>query len=952
MEGKFFLLIWVMLLLAQLHGYKSCVEKERKALLELKKYIISITEEVESDSVLPTWTYNTESDCCRWEGVKCNRTSKRVTEIAFGTLNLKKNSLLNLSLLHPFEDVRSLSLSPNDFHNQFSGLFDDIEGYNSLRRLRNLEILDLSSNRFSNSIFPFINSATSLKTLFLGHNNFDDHLPVKELKDLINLEKLDLSRNEFGGALPVQELSSLRKLKSLNLSYNSFYAPMGSQGYKSLGRLRNLEILDLQINNLDDNIFPFLSAARSLKTLFLRLNNLDCPFPAKELKVLTNLELLDLCENKFNCPIPIRGICEMKNIQELDLSGNKLVGQFPLCLTSLSGLRVLDLSSNQMTGNVPFSFSNLESLKYLSLVENNFEGIFSLGSLANLSELRVFKLGSKSKSLQVESESSWKPKFQMSVIELSSCNLVKVPHFLLHQNDLSHVDLSDNKISGFFPQWLLENNTKLEVLFLQQNSFTRFLLPKSAHKLPLLDVSFNEFNHLFPENISWAFPHLMYMKLAHNGFQGNLLSFLGDMKNIMFLDISHNSFHGEVSGRFFKGCYSMLFLTLSHNKLSGEVFPESVKFTPLKELSMDNANMLEGEIPIIFNMSSLQLLDLSTNMLEGGIPSHINSRSPVILLLQNNNLSGEIPDTLLAPKTPIFILLRGNRIQLLDLANNRLNGSIPTCFSNKYFSYGGYDTLNDYEYGSSSAGSFFFSYFSPQKDFGVKQMYGIYFKSLIVLSPFILRSEPTILIKIQFATKHRYDSYMGGNLQLLFGMDLAENELSGEIPVELGGLLEIQGLNLSHNNLTGMIPESFSGLKNIESLDLSFNRLQGRIPQELTELSSLAVFNVSFNNLSGVIPQGKQFNTFETNSFLGNPLLCGQQINRSCYNSNFQVPDNEGKDDESQIDMVSFYWSSAAAYVTVLIGLLASLSFDSPWSRFWFYIVEVFIYKAKKNLLW
>uniref|UniRef100_A0A0D3CWR0 Uncharacterized protein n=1 Tax=Brassica oleracea var. oleracea TaxID=109376 RepID=A0A0D3CWR0_BRAOL len=700
---------------------------------------------------------------------------------------------------------------------------------------------------------------------------------------------------------------------------------MGSQGklsltgYKSLGRLRNLEILDLQINNLDDNIFPFLSAARSLKTLFLRLNNLDCPFPAKgkgaqpyvgfvfvtELSALTKLKALDLSGNEFSgsiefqgktkslaTPLNLAGICEMKNIQELDLSGNKLVGQFPLCLTSLSGLRVLDLSSNQMTGNVPFSFSNLESLKYLSLVENNFEGIFSLGSLANLSELRVFKLGSKSKSLQVESESSWKPKFQMSVIELSSCNLVKVPHFLLHQNNLSHVDLSDNKISGFFPQWLLENNTKLEVLFLQQNSFTRFLLPKSAHKLPLLDVSFNEFNHLFPENISWAFPHLV--------------------------------FHGEVSGRFFTGCYSMLFLTLSHNKLSGEVFPESVKFTPLKELSMDNNrftgkigeglrnleildlldisynnltgviprwisgleltsllisnNMLEGEIPIsIFSMSSLQLLDLSTNMLEGGIPSH---RSPVILLLQNNNLSGVIPDTLLASVSVLdlrnnrlsgnipeftntqnthILLLRGNnltgfiprklcglkKIQLLDLANNRLNGSIPTCFSNKSFSYGGYDTLNDYEYGSSSAGSFFFADFSPQKDFGVKQMYGIYFKSLIVLSPFILISEPTILIKIQFATKHRYDSYMGGNLQLLFGMDLAENELSGEIPVELVGLLEIQGLNLSHNNLTGMIPESFSGLKNIVEIGFRpfvVHGCYGFTAEELVNLFSFPTF--------------------------------------------------------------------------------------------------------------
>ncbi|KAF2595353.1 hypothetical protein F2Q70_00044664 [Brassica cretica] len=151
--------------------------------------------------------------------------------------------------------------------------------------------------------------------------------------------------------------------------------------------------------------------------------------------------------------------------------------------------------------------------------------------------------------------------------------------------------------------------------------------------------------------------------------------------------------------------------------------------------------------------------------------------------------------------------------------------------------------------------------------------------------------------------KHRYDAYLGGNLKLLFGIDLSENELSGEIPAELGGLVELQGLNLSHNNLSGVIPESFSGLKNAESLDISFNRLQGRIPQELTELNSLAVFNVSFNNLSGVIPQGNQFNTFDTQSFLG--------------------------------------------YVTVLLGIFSSLSFDSPWSRFWFYVVDAFIYKAK-----
>ncbi|CAG7904574.1 unnamed protein product [Brassica rapa] len=128
MEMKFFLrnyLIWMILLLGQLHLYKSCVEKERKALLDLKKYLLSITEtEYWFQYTLPTWTNDTKSDCCRWDGVKCNHTSQKVTEIAFGTPYLKKNSLLNLSLLHPFEDVRSLNLGDNFF----IGLFDDVEG--------------------------------------------------------------------------------------------------------------------------------------------------------------------------------------------------------------------------------------------------------------------------------------------------------------------------------------------------------------------------------------------------------------------------------------------------------------------------------------------------------------------------------------------------------------------------------------------------------------------------------------------------------------------------------------------------------------------------------------------------------------------------------------------------------------------------------------------------------
>lgn len=58
-----------------------------------------------------------------------------------------------------------------------------LAGYKSLRKLRNLEILDLSFNGLESSIFPFLSAVTSLTTLKLRSNLITGPFPVKGMFD-------------------------------------------------------------------------------------------------------------------------------------------------------------------------------------------------------------------------------------------------------------------------------------------------------------------------------------------------------------------------------------------------------------------------------------------------------------------------------------------------------------------------------------------------------------------------------------------------------------------------------------------------------------------------------------------------------------------------------------------------------------------------------------------------
>ncbi|XP_024930826.3 MDIS1-interacting receptor like kinase 2 [Ziziphus jujuba] len=111
-----------------------------------------------------------------------------------------------------------------------------------------LEYLDLSKNRLSNSIPESFGNFLKLHHLNLSHNNLGHGIP-SELRKLDQLSQLDLSYNFLSGEIPM-ELDSLLSLSVLNVSHNNLSGEIPSTFDKLLG----LMFVDISYNELSGPI--------------------------------------------------------------------------------------------------------------------------------------------------------------------------------------------------------------------------------------------------------------------------------------------------------------------------------------------------------------------------------------------------------------------------------------------------------------------------------------------------------------------------------------------------------------------------------------------------------------------------------------------------------------------------------------------------------------------------
>ena len=94
-----------------------------------------------------------------------------------------------------------------------------------------------------------------------------------------------------------------------------------------------------------------------------------------------------------------------------------------------------------------------------------------------------------------------------------------------------------------------------------------------------------------------------------------------------------------------------------------------------------------------------------------------------------------------------------------------------------------------------------------------------------------------------------------GKLTALVGLYLDRNKLSGPIPLEIGNLKQLRWLTFYHNHLDGFIPKEIGSLARLEELVLDRNELAGPIPPELANLTSLGSLSLSDNpSLIGPLP--------------------------------------------------------------------------------------------------
>ncbi|XP_019096300.1 PREDICTED: receptor-like protein 12 [Camelina sativa] len=472
--------------------------------------------------------------------------------------------------------------------------------------------------------------------------------------------------------------------------------------------------------------------------------------------------------------------------------------------------------------------------------------------------------------------------------------------------------------------------SKLEFFYARANAFTG-TIPSSLLNIPSLlyfDVSYNQLNGTLEfGNISSSLEDL---SLGYNNLNGPIPKSISKLVNLWILDLSHLNTQGSVDFSIFLHLKSLNDLRLSNlnstTTIDLNAFLSSFKSLQTLDLSGNHVSARNtssvSDPPLLsqFNLSgcgltefpkflktqdTMTILDISNNKINGQVPgwlwtlpnldsvylsnnTFIGFQRPTkqrlystwkssmrYLFGANNNFTGYIPS----------FICGLHSLTVLDLSNNKFNGSIPRCMGNfstflevlnlrKNRLHGGLP-----ENISASVKSL---------DVGHNQLVGNLPRSLVLISSLEVLNVESNMINDTFP-------FCLSSLQELQVLVLRSNAFHG--PIQQAGFSKLRIIDISHNHFNGTLPSNFFlywtamfslgktedqsnrgymgtsyysdsmvlMIKGVEmemvrilniltSIDFSGNKFEGEIPTSICLLKELHLFNISNNAFTGHIP--------------------------------------------------------------------------------------------------
>ncbi|GMH03856.1 hypothetical protein Nepgr_005695 [Nepenthes gracilis] len=587
---------------------------------------------------------------------------------------------------------------------------------------------------------------------------------------------------------------------------------------------------------------------------------------------LTHLSQLNLSHNSLSGSLPDGLFGSLKSLEIVDLSFNLLSGTFSSSLPSNGSfpatIQVIDISNNQFHGVIESTFFLLASnLTIFNATNNSFNGPIPPSICASSTLLKTLDFSNNYFTGQIPRELG-----KCSVLEVFRAGFNSLsgplPDDLYNVTALREISVPANALSGIVGDGVVGLGN-LTVFQLFSNNFSG-TIPQDIGKLSNLEVL-----RLHINNLSGSIPpslmnctKLVELILRVNSLEGDMSTLdFSKLVRLQMLDLGNNFFTGNLPESIYS-CKSLTAVRVAVNNLSGEISPKILALQSLSFLSLSNNTFsnITTALKILAGCKNLSTLTLSKNFYGETLPGDKNFvglegfQNVQILALGGCNFVGRVPLWLDNLKS----------LEVLDLSYNQITGTIP--------------------YWMGTLPSLFYL------DLSSNLLSGEFPLKLTQLPALMSRKvaealnrnylELPVFVAPNNTSRQQYNQLASLPPAIYF----KNNSISGKIPAEIGQLENLQVLDLSQNDFSGIIPPQLSNLTNLEVLDLSQNDLTGEIPASLQNLHFLSTFNVSFNNLQGAIPTGGQFDTFLEPSFIGNPGLCGQIINRSCSNFNQSTP--------------------------------------------------------------